>query len=76
MKFKEIFRRGVIVIVSVMALVIILSLFLGGCRNEEITAPPKTFVEKCEKAKAFRIYKDHNGDWACKLDDGRVYTDK
>lgn len=38
--------------------------------------PPREFKEKCEITyKAFHIFKFPNGQWACKLDDGRVFTE-
>lgn len=38
--------------------------------------PLQEFKEKCELRKAFHIYRDHEGVWACKLEDGRVMTEK
>jgi len=43
--------------------------------NKQTQAPTQYFREKCEIAKAFRIYRDHKGRWACKLEDGRVWTE-
>jgi len=62
---------------------IFLATTMGGCsdhdwnwnRVEIEDQPSRPFKEKCEEAKAFRIYKDHEGKWACKLDDGRVWTE-
>lgn len=41
----------------------------------ETAKPSRVFRERCESVQAFRIYKDHNDNWACKLPDGRVLTD-
>jgi len=65
-------------------IIIFLASTMGGCdrvedwyqdRAEISDQPPRPFREKCEMAKAFRLYKDHDGKWACKLDDGRVWTE-
>jgi len=45
-------------------------------RREIKDQPPREFKEKCEITyKAFHIFKFPNGQWACKLDDGRVFTE-
>lgn len=73
---------------AIAGLVLFTILALAGCSKSEPEVrydwwgnvisedqPPREFKEKCELAKAFRLYKDHEGKWACKLDDGRVWTE-
>ena len=61
-------------------------ILLAGCTDrqwdklrfwEEVYEPPsQEFKEKCHLRDAFRIYRDHEGVWSCKLEDGRVMTEK
>lgn len=77
---KKLFKFGIATILVVAAVAIVSNLFLTSnsffSYNNENDRPDRAFTEKCESVKAFRIYKDHNGKWACKLDDGRVYTEE
>lgn len=73
MEIKKVFRYAVVIAIVIGAALVLSSLV--GCRTQVSDQPPREFKEKCEAKKAFRIYLDHENKWACKLDDGRVFTE-
>jgi len=80
MDYKKLLTYGLVGIVGLFLLLMAFRSFDNEQRDwrmpweQRSEYPTKYFKEKCELAKAFRIYRDHNRRWACKLEDGRVWT--
>lgn len=61
-------------------LLLAIGILLAGCdfgnRYIVVDQPTAQFKYECHQKKAFRLFKDNKGRWACKLENGKVLIDE